>query len=385
MISFIKRNIIFLGVIAATALLIVGGVILFSRGGNSNQNAVSADILVPKDAEITSGIVGGVYQPANPAAKVTVVEFGDYQCPACGAYNKFVDNLLTDFAGKINYVFRDFSFIGPESLKAAEASYCAADQNKFWEYHEYLYSHQNGENKGTFADANLKLFAKGLGLDSKAFETCLDTDKYKDKVDNGTNDGRLAGVDSTPTLFVNGVKIANPGTYDGLKSLIQDALNNAPLPSGTPVATYHIHFDLKAYLSGSPIDFTLAKYQESKTNPLDPDIHFHDGNGSVVHVHKINVPLSELFSSLKIAFPADSATNNLKVYVNDKLNPQGLAYIPQDIDQILVSFGPVNDANIQKQIASVTDSACIYSLTCPARGTPPPEDCVGGLGTGCTD
>lgn len=371
--DFILRNKIFLGVIFATLALLVGGVYLFSKGSSSGQKAISYDILVPKDAEISGGIISGVYQPANPKASVTLVEFGDYQCPACGIYNaEIVIKALNDFAGKINYVFRDLAFIGAESIKSAEATYCAADQNKYWEFHEYLYSHQNGENKGGFSDENLKSFAKTLNLNTQTFNQCLDSGKYSKRVTDSTASGQGLGINSTPTFFVNGIKIENlPASYPEFKTIIQDAIDKTPIPTGSPSTAYHIHFDLKVYLNGTPLNFTLSKYQESKTNPLDPNIHFHDGNGKVVHVHKEGIALKEFFDSLKLTIPQGTVA-----YVNGKKTDNIAGYVPQDLDQILI--GSTN-------LSLVSNDACIYSLKCPARGTPPPEDCVGGLGTGCTD
>lgn len=220
--EFLSANKVFIGAVLGTLILLVGGVYIFTKNGSTptTGNKISSDILVPSGSHETSGIVNGEYLPATPSATVTLVEFGDYQCPACALYKQFVTKILGEFAGKINFVFRDFSFIGPESLKAAEAADCASDQNKFWQYHEYLYSHQNGENKGAFADDNLKSFAKGLGLDTQTFNQCLDSGKFKNEVDNSTNDGKNAGVNSTPSFFLNGVKIDNPGSYDELKKII---------------------------------------------------------------------------------------------------------------------------------------------------------------------
>lgn len=381
--DFIGRNKIFLGVVIATLILLVGGVYFFSKGGSA-QKPVLNEILIPKGTQITSGIKDGVYLPVSSSAKVTLVEFGDYQCPACGAYSALVKQAMVDFASKVNFAFRDMAFIGPESVKSAEATYCALDQGKFWEFHDYLYSHQNGENRGSFSDTNLKSFAATLKLNQQSFANCLDTDKYKTRVTDSTSAASALGINSTPTFYINGIKIDSlPSTYEAFKSLIQDSLNNSPISAGSPAATFHIHFDLKTYVAGTPINFTLSKYQESQTNPLDKNIHFHDGNGSIVHVHKENTPLSELFSSLKISFQKDTSSSNLKVFVNGTLNPKGLDYVPNDLDQILVSYGPINDTSIQKQISSLTKDSCIYSLKCPDRGTPPPEECVGGLGTGC--
>lgn len=103
----------------------------------------------------------------NPEAKVALVVYEDFQCPFCDRFvqdseKNIRDTYLKD--GTVKLVYRDFAFLGPESSKASEAARCAAEQGKFWEYHDYLYSHQNGENRGAFANANLKAFAKELKL-----------------------------------------------------------------------------------------------------------------------------------------------------------------------------------------------------------------------------
>ncbi|MDO8659873.1 MAG: thioredoxin domain-containing protein, partial [Candidatus Parcubacteria bacterium] len=115
-------------------------------------------------------------------------------------------------------VYRDYAFLGPESVKSAEAARCAGDQEKFWEYHDYLYSHQNGENKGAFADANLKSFAKKIGLDSASFDKCLDDGKYTQAVADAKTEGNTAGVTGTPKGFIlkDGQIVA---TIDGAEPL----------------------------------------------------------------------------------------------------------------------------------------------------------------------
>jgi len=103
----------------------------------------------------------------NQNAPITIVLYVDFQCPFCGKFFKETEqtvlaNYIKD--GKVKLVSRDFAFLGDESLRAAEAARCAGDQGKFWEYHDYLFTHQNGENKGNFSNLNLKTFAKALGL-----------------------------------------------------------------------------------------------------------------------------------------------------------------------------------------------------------------------------
>lgn len=106
--------------------------------------------------------------------------------------------------GKAKVVYHHFAFIGDESIWAAQASECANEQSKFWEYATYLFDHQQGENRGQFSKDNLKRFAGELKLDATAFNGCLDSGKYVDVINNETSQGRARGVNSTPSFFING-------------------------------------------------------------------------------------------------------------------------------------------------------------------------------------
>lgn len=206
---------ILLGVGFATLVLIIGAIILFGGGSSQTQNQVADQKLLIRanSDKITA-----------PGAKVTIVEFGDYQCPACGGAEPIVEQILKVYKGKINFVFRNFAFIGQESTWAAEAAECAGDQGKFWQYHDYLYSHQGEENKGAFSKENLKSFAKDLGLNTNQFNSCLDSDKYASKVQDDYNDGQTLGINSTPTFFINGEKQVGVLSYNDFKNLIDSKL-----------------------------------------------------------------------------------------------------------------------------------------------------------------
>ena len=106
--------------------------------------------------------------------------------------------------GKAKVVYHHFEFIGPESQWAGEASDCAAEQNEFWPFALYVLSHQAGENQGAFSRDNLKGFAKQVGLDTNAFNTCFDSGKYTQSVKQETAEGEQLGVQATPTFYVNG-------------------------------------------------------------------------------------------------------------------------------------------------------------------------------------
>lgn len=140
-------------------------------------------------------------------APVTFIEYGDFQCPFCDRFFKETEPILRDKyvkTGKVKFIYRDFAFLGPESAWAANAAKCAGEQGKFWEYHDYLFNNQQGENRGAFTKDNLKSFASVLGLDKEKFNACVDSDKYLSAVQAQTKTGGEAGVQGTPGSFVNG-------------------------------------------------------------------------------------------------------------------------------------------------------------------------------------
>jgi len=119
----------------------------------------------------------------------------------------------------------NFAFLGEESLWAAEAAECAGDQDAYWEYHDYLFSHQNGENQGAFSKDNLKKFAVELKLDAQAFNECMDSGKYTQLITDQTNFARQLGVQSTPSFLVNGQGVVGAQPFDSFKQLIDGFLN----------------------------------------------------------------------------------------------------------------------------------------------------------------
>lgn len=144
------------------------------------------------------------------SAPVTIVEYGDFQCPSCGAFARGTEGeLIRRYVetGKAKLVWRNFAWIGNESKVAAQAAACAGDQGRFWEYHDYLYAHQGGENTGNLSSANLKAFAGRLGLDRAPFDACLDSGRYKAVVENDMNEVRRLGLNGTPTFIINGTRV----------------------------------------------------------------------------------------------------------------------------------------------------------------------------------
>ena len=138
-------------------------------------------------------------------APYTIIEFGDFQCPKCDQWfqnekpNIVTDLILTDMA-KLYFV--DFTFLGNDSVSAANASYCADEQGKYWEYHTTLYNNQGGIEEGWASVNNLKGFAVELGLDAVTFDECLDSEKYNDKIAHNKQVGISHGVEGTPAFFI---------------------------------------------------------------------------------------------------------------------------------------------------------------------------------------
>lgn len=126
--------------------------------------------------------------------------------------------------GQVRFGYVHFAFLGPESLWAGAASECAAEQQKFWEYHDYLFENWEGENQGTFSYDNLKRFAEELGLDTAAFDVCLDSGRTEELVQQDIEFARQLGVRSTPTFAVNGKPVQGALPFAQFQSLIEQEL-----------------------------------------------------------------------------------------------------------------------------------------------------------------
>lgn len=175
--------------------------------------------------------------PASPApqvgrvrgiadAPVTIDEYADFQCPACGQFARTTEaQLLSTYiaTGQVKLVFHHFAFLGMESSWAAEAAECAGDQGRFWDLHDKLYASQAGENKGAFSRVNLKRMGDELGLGA-SYAACIDSGRYAQSIRDASKAASDLGVRATPTLFVDGQKIEGAATFAQLKPIIEAAL-----------------------------------------------------------------------------------------------------------------------------------------------------------------
>jgi protein-disulfide isomerase len=167
----------------------------------------------------------------SPSAPVTIIEFGDYQCPNCKKW--FLNtkpDIVTNYidTGKVNLIFVDIAFLGKDSMPAARATYCAEEQGRYWDYHAFLYSNQMGIDNGWANIESLKGYAYNLGLNMDLFVSCMDSGKYEKRVLFNTDESVNNDVTGTPTFIIVGPqgqqeRILGPQPYSVFEKTI-DAL-----------------------------------------------------------------------------------------------------------------------------------------------------------------
>lgn len=155
------------------------------------------------------------------SAPVTIVEFSDFECPFCLRIHPTLKQVMEDYDGRVRLVFRQFPLnaLHPHAQKAAEASLCANEQGKFWEMHDAMF-----DNPRQLSVSDLKLRAAEIGLDLRAFETCLDTGEFAEQVAADVAAGRALGVSGTPALFINGRYLSGAQPFDVIARVIDDEL-----------------------------------------------------------------------------------------------------------------------------------------------------------------
>jgi protein-disulfide isomerase len=223
----------------AIALVVIVALILVSGGlGGDSVKAISEPDVPAPPQELRVGRSLG-----DPEAPVVVEAFEDPQCPACGLYTERIEPLLVGGPvsdGTVFLTYRDFPFIGQESIDAAIALRAAeALDGKFWDYHTVLFHNQDGENKGAFSRERLGDIAELVGLDRTAFLEALDDPQHLAAVEAERAEGAARGVNSTPTIFVNGQLMRGVPTWEDLSAAIAAAAAASPAPaaSGAPAAS----------------------------------------------------------------------------------------------------------------------------------------------------
>ncbi len=188
---------------------------------DTNNNNDSVPTNPTPTAKIDFEIKDTDHIRGNKNAPITILEYSDFQCPYCARFHETLTQVMKNYDGKVKWVFRQFplSELHPFAETAAEASECANDQNKFWEYTDELYA-----NQSSFSADYFKKAAKNIGLNTSKFNTCLDSGKYKDKVAADYAEGDGYGVSGTPGSFLNGEELGGAVPYESLKAKIDKLL-----------------------------------------------------------------------------------------------------------------------------------------------------------------
>jgi len=209
---------VIIGISIVTVLILIGAVFFLS--GAQKEEAKPAEKVTD-----TKQLLGDQKRIVKaPNAKVTIVEFGDFQCPACASVHPTVKQILKDYEGKVNFVWRHFPLpMHKNAMLAAIASEAAAEQGKFWEMHTTLFDNQKEWEESGKAKDIFVSYAEKLGLDTTKFADALDKKFNAERIQSDQDAGITLGVNSTPTFFINGVKENGVLSYDEFKQKIDAA------------------------------------------------------------------------------------------------------------------------------------------------------------------
>ncbi|MBI2600426.1 thioredoxin domain-containing protein [Candidatus Daviesbacteria bacterium] len=209
---------ILIGIGAATLIILFGAVFLLGRNSEQPSKQVTRpELLVREDS----------FKIATDSAKVTFVEFADFQCPACRAAHPLVTQFIAEYRGRMNYVYRHFPLPAHKNAPiAAEAAEAAGDQGKFFEMADKLYQNQL---EWETAESPLEVFisyAQALSLDTDKFKQAVESNVYEDKINKDKEDGISLGVNATPTFFIDGEKVVGVPGYEKMKQIIDSKLTD---------------------------------------------------------------------------------------------------------------------------------------------------------------
>ena len=220
------KNLLWTGL--AIIVVLSGGFLLWNASQNTTTKTTPDPKLLTNSSSHTTAQGTRIYP-------VTLVEFGDYQCPACGVAEIYVEKILAEDA-KVKLVFRNFPLtsIHKNALLAAEAAEAAGDQNKFWEMHNAIYV-----NQALWSDSDQAMdifvnIAQKLNLDVAKFTADVKANKFADIIKKDQADGEALGVNHTPTFYINGKEYTGPNSFDALKAAVDLATS---LPAGAEKTT----------------------------------------------------------------------------------------------------------------------------------------------------
>src|SRR5882724_12015118 len=201
------------GIGIATLVIVVAAAFMF--GGNASSSKPTVTISSTQQKLL---IKNDSHKKEVKGTKVTLVEFGDFECPACGAAYPIVTQLLNDYKGKITFVFRNYPLpVHPNAPIAAEA---AEAQGMFFEMYDALYTNQKDWGESTKPMDYFMKYAKNIGLDENKFKNDVESKKFASKIQADVTDGNALNVSATPTFYLNGQQIVGGLPYDQFKAKV---------------------------------------------------------------------------------------------------------------------------------------------------------------------
>lgn len=221
------------------AILLVGGslagVFYLAKTAEPVENNQNGSGL--RDEVSSEDWVGG-----NPEAAVTLVEYADFQCPACGQYHPIIKKLEEELGAQVRFVFRHFPLarVHPNAEAAAAAAEAAGLQEKFWEMRNILFERQNDWSKKPNPRVAFVAYAQELGLNTDQFKNDMELDVIEEKIQTQFNGGTASGVNSTPTFFINSAKIDNPRSLDDFRHTLAQAIATASPEDAVPAENTEI-------------------------------------------------------------------------------------------------------------------------------------------------
>jgi len=202
--------------------IVVIGLIIWGMIASSIKSSKLNGYLAEMDqASGTDWVIG------NATSTITIVEYSDFQCPACAMFFPILEKVVTDYGDKIRFIYRNYPLPQHNNARpAAQAAGAAGGQGKFWEMYRMIFdTHDDWEN-ATNTPTVFRGYAEKIGLDLIKYDADVNSDIVKNKIEADIKQGSNAGINATPTFYINGRKIENTGTYQGFKKLIDEAINN---------------------------------------------------------------------------------------------------------------------------------------------------------------
>lgn len=230
-----------IGIIIFTIVILIGSVFFFNKT-STPSSSTSTSTPVSNEQKKLLKVVSDDYIKGNKSASVTLVEYLDFECEACGAYFPLVKQLANEYQDKVRFVVRYYPIMGHKNgLQSAYAVEASAKQGKYWEMHNILFEDQKTWGEKQKADPTIfEGYAQQIGLDLELYKKDVVSQEVKNRVERDRNSGNKLGIMGTPSFFLDGEKIPNPKSLEDFKSFIDTAIgkvSNNKSGSGSPSTT----------------------------------------------------------------------------------------------------------------------------------------------------